>query len=329
MRILVTGGAGFIASNLARRLLSSEHQLVLVDNFLSNYSTTFKRLRTEELLNSVGLKILEVDLVNLTETINLFESYMPEIVIHCAAQPGVRLPVEQYHLYINNNVIAFQNILAASKKTSIAKILYASSSSVYDDIKTDSFSERATALNPKSFYGLTKKWNEESARHYSERFGLVTRGLRFFTVYGPWGRPDMAYFRLMSAALEGSKFTLFGNGSVQRDFTYIDDVTLRIEKLMDDLTTQSEGFCDVVNIGGQAPLSMVELIKTIEQTSGRKINFQYGDSNVLDLLKTEANKEYGNSIFGDIPYTPLSQGIAKMYEWAISTKIKGQLSSWL
>jgi UDP-glucuronate 4-epimerase len=252
-----------------------------------------------------------------------------DIVIHLAAQPGVRLTSRNYDTYLYDNLVSFNSILKALVDSPEIPVLYASSSSVYDDSVDGAFVENSTNLNPKSFYGMTKKWNEETARHFSEKFGIRTRGLRFFTVYGPWGRPDMAYFRLMAAALGQHEFTLFGDGSVKRDFTYIDDICLRIYLATIELRSRPTGFSDVVNIGGQSPHSMLDLITTIERIASTKLEYVSAKKNELDLRATEADKSYGSSIFGDVPYKSLEEGVKEFYEWASKPEIAPKLKSWI
>lgn len=327
-RVLVTGSAGFIGSHLAAHLTEKKYEVVLCDSFSSYYSIEYKRERVRNLLGNLN-KLYEIDLADEAETRNFISEYRPEIIVHLAAQAGVRLPVSLYSRYVRENVLVFTNILSSCVEFGIHNLIYASSSSVYDDSRNEAFIEGSTKLDPKSFYGVTKKWNEEAAFLFSDKFGLKTRGLRFFTVYGPWGRPDMAYFRLMAAALGENQFTLFGDGAVERDFTYIDDVIVRTEILIRNLIQQPSGFRDVVNIGGQNPLSMRTLIKTIENVSGQDFPIHYGPANPTDLIKTEADKKYGASIFGETPYTSLEVGISNFFKWASEEQIRSQLKNWI
>lgn len=329
MKISITGGAGFIGASLASFLLARNYEVEMCDSFSDYYSIEYKKLRINDLLAPFNGKVQLVDLAIDSEADKFIKKSKPDLLIHLAAQPGIRLRHDRYQRYVRDNMMAFTNLLNSCVKYDIKNLIYASSSSVYNDSTSGSYVEDSTSLGPRSFYGLTKKWNEEAACHFSQRFGLSTRGLRLFTVYGPWGRPDMAYFRLMSSALKESNFTLFGTGSVQRDFTFINDVVTRIEILAKDLSKQVGGFSDVVNIGGQKPLSMVDLIKAIEDVSEAKITFKTGASDSSDLLRTEADRRYGERIFGPLPYTELSEGISKFYEWASEPQIRSNLNTWI
>jgi len=328
-RIVVTGSAGFIGAHLAKKLHSGNFELLLWDRFSDYYSPTYKKLRVKELLEPLESRVEEVDLLNSDHVTSLLRDYQPSAVVHLAAQPGVRLNYLEYHRYLQDNIAGFQNILSACVQNSVPEFLYASSSSVYDDTSAKPFSEVHSKVKPKSFYGMTKKWNEEAAKHYAERYGMKTRGLRFFTVYGPWGRPDMAYFRLIASALGQYEFRLFGNGDIERDFTFVDDVTSRTEKLLADLSRRDSGFNDVVNIGGQDPQSMQTLIEAVQEISGKEVNLVYDKSNSEDLRRTEADKTYGNSIMGSTTYTSLRTGLQQVLEWASKDSIRKHLNEWI
>jgi UDP-glucuronate 4-epimerase len=329
MKILVTGAAGFIGAQLSSRLISNKEELFLCDNYSDYYSVNYKEERVRSLITSKNSHVERVDLSRKEEVDDFFGYAKPEVVVHLAAQPGVRLSPEKYNYYIRDNVVAFTNIMAACVRYKIANVVYASSSSVYDELNIESFNELSTKLAPKSFYGLSKKWNEETANFFSKNYSVKTRGLRFFTVYGPWGRPDMAYFRLMTAALSKGQFTLFGDGNIQRDFTYIDDVVFRTELLLKDLVLRERGFSDVVNIGGKKSMSMNQLIEIVEKITEEKINIRKVSGFESDLLRTEADKNYGSTILGDFPYLSLNDGIAKFRAWASNVDIRTRLGSWV
>lgn len=328
-RIVITGSAGFIGAHLASKIDLNNFELLLWDRFSDYYSPTYKESRVKELLESQDKKVENVDLLNGDQVRGLMRDYEPSAVIHLAAQPGVRLNYPEYHRYLQDNIMGFQNILSACVQNNVSEFLYASSSSVYDDSNSKPFSEVNTSVKPRSFYGITKKWNEEAAKHYAERFGLRTRGLRFFTVYGPWGRPDMAYFRLIACALGQYDFRLFGNGEIERDFTFINDVTMRTLQLLEDLSKRRDGFSDVVNIGGQNPQSMLTLINTVEEISGKKLKVKYEKSNSQDLLRTESDKSYCNSILGNSTYTSLNSGIEDVFKWASKEAVRKNLNNWI
>ena len=328
-RIIVTGSAGFIGAHLVNKLFSRDYELLLWDKFSDYYSPEYKKLRVGQLLETFGMTVQNVDLSKADLVRDLLRDFQPTAVIHLAAQPGVRLKHVQYSRYLEDNIVSFQNILSACAENDVPDFVYASSSSVYDDSSTGSFSEKYTSVKPKSFYGMTKKWNEEMARHFSVRYGLRTRGLRFFTVFGPWGRPDMAYFRLIASALGQCEFKLFGDGDVQRDFTFVDDVTLRTEQLLIDLESRERGFYDVVNIGGQDPQSILGLIEAVQEISGQIVTLVYEKANTEDLIRTEADKCYGNTILGNTSYTSLKSGLQQVFEWASQVPIRNQLSKWI
>lgn len=329
MRILITGGAGFIGTHLALELQRRGNEVILLDRFSNYYSTELKRMRVKSILGVQSDTILTSDLQNFEETNKVLKSVKPKVIVHLAAQPGVRLNRKEHRVYINDNIIGFTNLLNSSLDNDVDILLYASTSSVYSDKGTKAFSEIDTTVNPKSFYGLSKYWNEQIANLYAERYGLVVRGMRFFTVYGPWGRPDMAYFRLVNSALNGTEFELYGDGTIKRDFTFVSDVTKRIAELLFDLIKRESNFRDIVNIGGGNPCSMSDLIREIELQTGNKINLIRKEVNPSDLDQTVADKTYGESIFTKCQYTDLKDGIGKVIEWSSNSAIQKNLKSWI
>jgi UDP-glucuronate 4-epimerase len=272
--------------------------------------------------------LIECDISNYSKVEETISALKPKYVIHLAGQAGVRLSLIESNAYITSNIEGFQNIIRSSIINDVSGILYASSSSVYGDSSPIPFKENSESLRPKSIYGVTKLSNEMFAEIHSKSSGIRFRGIRFFTVYGPWGRPDMAYFRIAAAALGQGKFTLFGDGSIQRDFTYIDDVVTSTVMLFQDLIHREEGFNDIINLGGGRPLDMNYLIQIISNISGKilKINKQV-ESN-LDSRVTMADNSYLKSILGDLKFTDLEVGVEKLMDWAKQDFVKSQLLKW-
>lgn len=329
MKILVTGAAGFIGSSCAAFLRNLGHEILAVDNFSPYYSTDLKKLRVQEFLDKNSVNLLNLDLANRSAVLNLCLKENFDSVVHLAAQPGVRLPLEDYFYYDTNNLMAFSNILTASAQTNVRNFLYASSSSVYGNIESRSMSESNKCLNPVSYYGATKLSNEYLAQAVSLSTGMKTRGCRFFTVYGPWGRPDMAYFRIVSSLLNSKPFLLFGNGTKKRDFTYIDDVVKISSDLLQDLSLRDAGFSDSVNIGGGSPKSIMDVIEVLERISGRKLDIRIGEDNKSDVQETEANYTYLKSILRYRPETSLMEGLNYFFSWTIKESVVGKLPGWV
>ena len=329
MKILVTGAAGFIGSHTAVSLSREGHIVLGVDNYSDYYSPKLKKMRSSELLGKSGIKLENLDLTDRKATENLVANFQPDTVIHLAAQAGVRLTVEESYKYVDSNLSAFSNILISVIKNKIPNFLYASSSSVYGDFSRIPYSENETNLIPNSFYGATKIANELLAASLSKDSATKTRGLRFFTVYGPWGRPDMAYFRLVGNAIANAPFTLFGDGSIERDFTYIDDAVSSISALCQELNHREAGFSDVVNIGGGHPLSMKYLQKLISEITGKRLQITETLSNRNDVLRTMADDSYLRSLIGKAPTIALDQGINDFVNWAKLPTIKNELTEWI
>lgn len=328
-KILVTGGAGFIGSHVVNELLDRGYRVVAVDSFTNYYSVELKQLRANELTKRGNFVFEQIDISDFAQIENLFSNHKFDGVIHLAAQAGVRLPLDESWRYIESNVVGFYNVLRKTIETNIQNFIYASSSSVYGDLSPLPYSESSKVLSPKSFYGATKLNNEQSAVILAAGRKISTRGLRFFTVYGPWGRPDMAYFRLMAAALGKHDFHLFGDGSVERDFTYIDDVTRTTVDLYEDLSRSKIGTNDIVNIGGQRPLSMNFLVELIQEISGKSFDVSIEQSNRNDSQKTVADNSYLQSLIGNRSFTPLEEGISNFYSWMTQPNIIENTEKWI
>jgi len=328
-RILVTGAAGFIGSHVTKELLNREYQVVAADSLSDYYSVELKQMRIAQFDNHKNLKFERLDISDFTKVEKLFLDYRFDGVIHLAAQAGVRLPLNQSGRYIDTNIIGFYNVLRKSIESKVENFVYASSSSVYGDLSPLPYSESSNLLSPKSFYGATKLNNEQSARILAAGRDISTRGLRFFTVYGPWGRPDMAYFRLMAAALGKHSFQMFGDGTIERDFTYILDVVQTTVDLYENMTKSNSRRNDVVNIGGHRPLSMNFLVKLVQEVSGSNFKVSLEQGNQSDSQKTVADNTYLKSLIGDRNFTPLEVGIRNFHSWMAQPDIVTQVASWI
>ena len=329
MNILLTGAAGFIGSALCKRLVESGHNVIAVDNFSSYYDVSFKQLRVAELLNPLNLEVLNLDICDKSSIDNLIKSRNPGVVINLAAQAGVRLGVSESGKYVESNLVGFSNILVSTIENKVPIFLYASSSSVYGDLAKIPYSELETNLRPTSFYGSTKLANELLTPTLVKNSATKARGLRFFTVYGPWGRPDMAYFRMIANVIAGTEFDFFGDGTIERDFTFIDDAVRSVINLMSELEEKSPGFSDVVNLGGGRPLSMNYLMEVVGSFTGKKVSFERFETNLNDARKTMSDASYIQNLIGSKPSTKLEDGISKTIEWASSKKISVNLDKWV
>lgn len=326
MKVLVTGAAGFIGSYLLNYLNEKNFEVLGLDNFSDYYSIEYKMSRLKAL--KIEHLVHKLDLNNSEELDKIMATFMPDYIIHLAAQAGVRIPFSKSETYISNNINSFINICLSAIKFNIKGILYASSSSVYGDSTPVPFSEKSLTLNPNSIYGITKLTNELMASVISSSNKIKMRGMRFFTVYGPWGRPDMAYMKMSASAMESQIFRLFGDGEIKRDLTYIDDVIKCVTKLLDELSLRKEKFNDIVNIGGGNPVSMKLLIEKVEYVMNRKIEISYKPGNTSDSKITMADKTYLESLIGKTDFTSISLGMEKIYEWITNENIKNKLGQW-
>lgn len=329
MRAIVTGSSGFIGSALSEKLLDLGWEVIGIDSHSNYYSVSLKERRLANLKQKSNFNFLLLDLSNNGEFSNILKDLKPDAVFHLAAQAGVRIPTEQIEKYVSSNLVGFSNVLQACVSQEIPNLLFASSSSVYGDHAAIPYSEKEINLKPNSFYGGTKLANEILAGTLASSSKTKIRGMRFFTVYGPMGRPDMAYFRIISSLLAGTKFELYGNGTVERDFTFIDDCVNMISLLEAELRNRNEGFFDVVNIGGGHPTSMNSLISIAQNLLGIELEYEIGLPNEKDVYRTMADSKYLLNLVGDKPRTSLEAGIQMTIDWAKKSSSKQELISWV
>lgn len=329
MKICITGAAGFIGSHLAHKLANSGHEIIAVDNFADFYDRSLKDMRVNNLLDTSNIKLFSVDIALPDQIHQLIKLTKPQVVFNLAAQPGVRLGLKGTNNYVQNNIVGFSNILKSAVENNVPFFLYASSSSVYGNDASLPFSETENNLNPTSFYGATKLVNEILVPTLIRNSNTRARGFRFFTVYGPWGRPDMAYFKIIANIIAGSEFTLYGDGKIQRDFTYIDDAIRAIDLLTEELLLKDPGYFDIVNIGGGKPVSMSELITEIEKIANKNAKYKMSGKDLNDMQKTMANPEKLISLTGFKPSLDLEYGIFNTLKWANLGNIRKNLDFWV
>lgn len=329
VKYLVTGAAGFIGSNLSARLAKSGNEVLGLDNFSPYYSPKLKELRVISQLKPQGLEVKRIDLSDISAIENIVRGFKPDAIVHLAAQPGVRTPLGKSYQYIQNNLVAFSNVLQTAIEESVPNFLYASSSSVYGNSNKKFHKEDDMSIRPISIYGATKLANEILTPAFITGSRTRARGMRFFTVYGPWGRPDMAYFRIIDSILNGSEFKKFGGGEVKRDFTYVDDITKTIESLSNELATRSAGFSDIVNIGGGSPHSLNDLIDVISKQLGSEPTILESVSNPNDVSFTCADASKLKELTKGVPLIDLESGVKETIDWAKRDGIKEYLGEWI
>ena len=326
-KILVTGAAGFIGFSVCKKLLDLGLEVYGLDNLNDYYDPRLKLARLD-FLTKKNMPFSKIDLADTNEIKNLFNSFKPNIVINLAAQAGVRYSLENPHAYLNSNIIGFLNILENCKIHSIEHLIYASSSSVYGLNKVFPFSEGDTVDHPVSLYAASKKSNELIAHSYSHIFRLPCTGLRFFTVYGPWGRPDMALYIFTKKILADEPINVYGFGKMKRDFTYIDDIVEGIIGLIDNQPSGNSrwtGFdpepssssapWEIYNIGNNKPTELEYFISLIEKNLGKKAIKNYLDIQPGDVEETSADISRLNKLTGFIPSTRIEEGIPKFISW--------------
>ncbi|MCL2247750.1 MAG: NAD-dependent epimerase [Oscillospiraceae bacterium] len=322
--VLVTGAAGFIGFHVARKLMELGADVVGYDNLNNYYSVVLKEARLEELcrVSSVTGKsftFVHADLADKAALESVFVEHKPQIVIHLAAQAGVRYSLENPDAYVQSNLVGFMNILECCRSGDVQHLLYASSSSVYGSNKKLPFAVEDRVDNPISLYAATKKSNELMAHTYSHLFGLPTTGMRFFTVYGPWGRPDMAAFLFMDAINAEKPIKVFNNGEMKRDFTYVDDVVKSILALINKSAALAPGSNDapykVYNIGNNHPEKLLDFISLLEKFSGKKAIMEMLPIQPGDVPATFADIDELILDTGVKPETPLRAGLEHFVKW--------------
>lgn len=311
--ILITGCAGFIGFHLAKKLLDKNIKIFGLDSIDSYYSTDLKYKRLNILKKSKKFYFKKIDLNNFHSTYNFLRKKKIEIIIHLAAQPGVRISIKNPHNTLKQNLIPFINILEIARIKKIKKFIYASSSSVYGDTKIFPFNEKDLKNTPVSVYGSSKLSNEIIAKSYSKNFKLKTIGLRFFTVYGPYGRPDMAYYSFIENLKKNKKIKVFNKGKMQRDFTFIDDV---IDGILKVIKTRFKNSHEILNIGKGKPDNLMSLIVLLEKNYNKIFKINYINKIPLgDIKKTFANINKAKQTINWKPKTPLKKGIEKFVAW--------------
>lgn len=316
--ILVTGAAGFIGYHLCRRLLAAGVAVTGLDNLNDYYDPALKQARLDQLREFPAFSFRRLDLADRGGVEKLFAELRPDYVVHLAAQAGVRYSVEHPHVYIESNILGFLNILEGCRHTGVKHLVYASSSSVYGLNTKMPFSVADLTDRPASLYGATKKANELMAHSYSHLYGIPATGLRFFTVYGPWGRPDMATFLFTRAILAGKPISLFNHGKMQRDFTYIDDIVEGIVRVMDHVPVRPEpGLppCRVYNIGNENPVEMERFVQILEEHIGKKAVIEYLPMQAGDVVATYADVHDLTADVGFHPATSPETGLRNFVEW--------------
>jgi UDP-glucuronate 4-epimerase len=329
MKTIVTGAAGFIGSFLCHKLAKEGNEIIAIDNFSNYYDVDLKKNRIKELLEPLNIEVINLDITDGIKFDNLVSKSKPDVVINLAAQAGIRLSLNETDKYVSNNLVGFSNVLRSTVNNKVPFFLYASSSSIYGDEAAIPYIESEQNLHPTSFYGATKLANELLTPTLIQNSSTAARGLRFFTVYGPWGRPDMAYFRMIANVISGTEFNFFGDGSVERDFTFIDDAVNSVMALTTELQKRKPGYSDVVNLGGGRPLSMNYLLQTVSSISKNEVKFNRLNSNLNDAKKTMSDSKYIELLIGNKPNTKLEDGIAKTIEWAMREDISSNLNDWV
>ncbi|MDZ4070745.1 MAG: NAD-dependent epimerase/dehydratase family protein [Sediminibacterium sp.] len=330
MKLIITGAAGFVGYHLTTKFLSLGHKVLGVDNINDYYDVNLKFSR----LNELGIKNFQESEITISEKNSLFSfikldidneeiintiirKTKPDLVIHLAAQAGVRYSITNPKEYVKSNLVGFFNVIDACKKNGIKKFIYASSSSVYGDSLNVPFLEEMNVDKPISLYASTKRSNELMAYTYSHLYDIQTIGLRFFTVYGPYGRPDMAYFSFTKAVLNNESIQVFNEGNLSRDFTYIDDIVNGIQLLSDEMFSSDsklEKF-ELLNIGNSSPIKLLTFINTIEEIVGKKANLNFVSMQAGDVHNTYASV---NKLLEKVNYKPnttLRDGLTKFIEW--------------
>lgn len=327
MKVLVTGAAGFIGFHLTKRLLEAGCQVVGIDNLNDYYDVNLKKDRLAQLTQTAGFTFNRLDLADAGNLRRYIEDFEPEVVVHLAAQAGVRYSLENPLAYVNSNLVGFVNLMEATVRIAgFRHLVFASSSSVYGANRKVPFSEQDSVDHPISLYAATKKSNELIAHSYSHLYGIPVTGLRLFTVYGPWGRPDMGYFKFTDSIVRGEPIEVYNHGHMQRDFTYIDDVVEAIMRVLESppkLTVQQESAgaflsnarYKIYNLGNHQPVNLRKFIVMIEQALGIKARKTFLPMQPGDVVFTYAQMDDLYEATGFRPTTPLEVGVPTFVHW--------------
>ncbi|MBN8473916.1 NAD-dependent epimerase [Sulfuritalea sp.] len=328
MKVLVTGAAGFIGMHVCQLLLARGDEVIGVDNFNDYYDIALKEARLARLTRSPCFRISRLDIADRSGIADLFATERPQRVVNLAAQAGVRYSLKNPHAYVDSNVVGFVNILEGCRHNGVEHFLYASSSSIYGGNERMPFSEHDNVDHPVSLYAATKKANELMAHTYSHLYALPTTGLRFFTVYGPWGRPDMAPILFARAILEGRPIDVFNHGKMRRDFTYIDDIAEGVIRALDRVPQADPGFdrlspdpatswapYRIFNIGNNQPVELMAFIEALEQALGKKAAKNFLPMQNGDVQATYADVADLASATGFKPRTELVDGVRRFVDW--------------
>ncbi len=326
--IFVTGAAGFIGFHVAKRLLERGHDVVGIDNLNDYYDPALKHARLEQLRQFERFAFVLGDISDATAIGSLFERHKPSRVVHLAAQAGVRYSLTHPHAYTQSNITGFLNVIEGCRHHGVEHLVYASSSSVYGANTKQPFSEHDNVDHPVSLYAATKKANELMAHTYAHLFGVASTGLRFFTVYGPWGRPDMALFRFTRGILAGEPIPVFNEGRMIRDFTYIDDIVEGVILVLDQRAeadpkwtganpdpARSYAPYRIFNIGNNKPVLLLDYIAALERCLGRKAELDLLPMQPGDVLSTQADVSELETAVGFRPSTTIDKGIAQFVKW--------------
>jgi UDP-glucuronate 4-epimerase len=313
--ILVTGAAGFIGAHVAAKLRTLGHTVAGCDNFNDYYSPELKRARVRALLGPVGVACEEVELADTEQVRRLFARVRPHRVVHLAAQAGVRYSLTHPQHYVQSNLVGFGNVLEAAKAARVAHFIYASSSSVYGDRAETPFREDQPTDEPVSLYAATKKANEVMAQSYSHVHRLRATGLRFFTVYGPWGRPDMAYFSFAQKIMAGQSLPVFAQGLLRRDFTYIDDIVEGVTRMVLTELQSGERLHEIYNIGNHSPVTVLRFVELLSAALGQTARLEFLPMQPGDVSVTCADVAKLRDRVGFEPATPLEVGLARFVDW--------------
>jgi UDP-glucuronate 4-epimerase len=326
--VVVTGAAGFIGFHLCQRLLNDGIRVTGIDNMNPYYDVRLKEARLENILPDPNFTLAKLDLTERNGLNELFQNNHFDVVVNLAAQAGVRYSLENPHAYVDSNLVGFVNILECCRHNDVKHLVFASSSSVYGANTAMPFSVHHNVDHPVSLYAATKKANELMAHTYSHLYGMSCTGLRFFTVYGPWGRPDMALFLFTKAILENKPIQVFNHGKMQRDFTYIDDIVEGVVRVMGRLAKANPKWrgddpdpgtsyapYKIYNIGNNHPVELLEFIGVIEKALGRKAHKEFLDIQPGDVPATYADVDDLIADVGFKPATPITTGIRKFIEW--------------